>query len=62
MKSRRRIASPKARDQAPYQVNLAMSALGQERHRHQADPFHRRLKLLSLGLYDSAQPSGDNDG
>ena len=31
MKSRRRIASPKARDKAPYQVDLAMSALGQKR-------------------------------
>ena len=31
MKSRRRIASPKARDKAPYQVDLAMSALGQRR-------------------------------
>ena len=32
-KSRRRIASPKARDKAPYQVDLAMSAKGQKQMR-----------------------------
>src|SRR5262245_1216315 len=52
MKSRRLIAPPKARDKAPYQVELAMSALGQLRTLQVIRSPRQQWRAASVALRD----------